>query len=105
MTIITKHTPGHWTVCDNTSQMFGQLTVDSERDGAVAVCFTASSDEHNAPLECFANARLIAAAPELLIALRALLQDAIELGIYEGNMSGSAVAARNAIDKATGGAA
>ena len=51
-----------------------------------------------------ADARLIAAAPELLIALRDLLEDAIALGICESNMSGSAVAARAAIAKATGGA-
>ena len=51
------------------------------------------------------DARLIAAAPELLIALRDLLEDAIALGICESNMSGSAVAARAAIAKATGGAA
>jgi hypothetical protein len=51
------------------------------------------------------DARLIAAAPELLIALRDLLEDAIALGIWESNMSGSAVAARAAIARATGGAA
>ena len=63
----------------------------------------AMSDTHNAAVQ--REERLAHAAPELLVALRALLQDAIELGIYEGNMNGSAVAARNAIDKATGGAA
>jgi len=52
-----------------------------------------------------ADARLIAAAPDLLIALRDLLEDAVALGICESNMSGSAVAARAAIARATGGAA
>ena len=56
-------------------------------------------------LENQANGRLIVAAPELLIALRDLLDDAIALGICESNMSGSAVAARAAIARATGGAA
>jgi hypothetical protein len=63
----------------------------------------AMDDKHNAMVQ--REERLAKAAPELLAALRALLEDAIELGIYEGNMSGSAVAARNAINKATGGAA
>lgn len=48
------------------------------------------------------DARVLAAAPDLLVALRDLLDDAIELGICESNMSGSAVAARAAIAKATG---
>lgn len=60
----------------------------------------AMDDNHEAAVR--REERLANAAPELLIALRALLQDAIELGIYEGNLNGSAVAARNAIDRATG---
>jgi hypothetical protein len=51
------------------------------------------------------NDLLLAAAPDLLVALRDLLEDAVALGICESNMSGSAVAARAAIAKATGGAA
>lgn len=60
----------------------------------------AMDDNHEAAVR--REERLANAAPELLIALRALLQDAIELGIYEGNLNGSAVAARNAIDRGTG---
>lgn len=48
------------------------------------------------------DARLLAAAPDLLVALCDLLEDAVALGICESNMSGSAVAARAAISKATG---
>ena len=63
---------------------------------------------HNGPLvyvDRAEDARLIAAAPDLFIALCDLLEDAVALGICESNMSGSAVAARAAITKATGGEA
>ena len=47
-----------------------------------------------------ANARLIAAAPDLLAALEALLDDALELGLADSPLSGSAIEARTAITKA-----
>lgn len=100
-----KHTQGPWAINDNTADQYGQLTVESQTDGAVAICYTMERYDVSVPAECVANARLIAAAPDLLIALRALLEDAIELGIYELKNNGSAVAAQNAIYKATGGAA
>jgi hypothetical protein len=60
----TKYTPtpGPWHLIHDA----GQLRVDSERDGAVAVCYTLMRGEFKAPSECVANARLIAAAPDLL---------------------------------------
>jgi hypothetical protein len=63
--VSARFSAGPWVVADNTSEPFGQLTVDSARDGAVAVCFTACRDVTSAPMECVANARLIAAAPDL----------------------------------------
>lgn len=54
----------------------GQLRVDSERDGAVAVCHTLMRGEFKMPSECIANARLISAAPDLLKALKALISTA-----------------------------
>jgi hypothetical protein len=93
-----NHTPGPWTVglysFDNVQGAHGIFP----KDCRIPICHSIMGGDLE---EADANARLIAAAPELLVALRALLQDAIELGIYEGNMNGSAVAARNAIDKAT----
>lgn len=64
-----KHTSGPWFVNDNTENQYGQLTVDSQNDGAIAICFTMGRDEVGAPLECIANAKLIAAAPEMFNAL------------------------------------
>ena len=48
------------------------------------------------------NARLIAAAPDLLAALEALLADALALGLADSHLSGSAIEARTAINKAKG---
>ena len=52
--------------------------------------------------DIIANARLIAAAPSLLAALEALLDDALELGLADSTLSGSAIEARTAINKAKG---
>lgn len=57
-----QHTPAPWHLIHSD----GQLRVDSERDGAVAVCHILMRGEFKMPSECVANARLIAAAPDLL---------------------------------------
>ena len=92
----TQHTPAPWYWSDNVPDFPKNHCIIVDADG-----FTIAEPSPMGE----ADARLIAAAPELLIALRDLLEDAIALGICESNMSGSAVAARAAIAKATGGAA
>ncbi len=67
---MSAHTPAPWNVQDNTAEPYGQLTVDSAAHGAVAICYTMEKGETVAPAECFQNARLIAAAPDLLAALQ-----------------------------------
>ena len=42
------------------------------------------------------------AAPDLLAALEALLEDALALGLADSHLSGSAIEARTAINKAKG---
>ena len=62
----TQHTPGPWTVAGR--DVVGKL---GEMDTCIAECFNHSSmDRHNAE----ANARLIAAAPELLEAVKISLE-------------------------------
>jgi hypothetical protein len=68
---MSKHTPGPWHVQDNTintSDQTGQLRVDSEIDGAIADCGRGKYVDD----ESRANARLIAAAPEMVELLRAI---------------------------------
>jgi hypothetical protein len=48
------------------------------------------------------EAHLVAAAPDLLAALEALLDDALALGLADSPLSGSAIEARTAINKAKG---
>ena len=48
------------------------------------------------------EAHLVAAAPNLLAALEALIDDALELGLADSTLSGSAIEARTAINKAKG---
>lgn len=92
-----QHTPAPWS--DGLHHQ-GHLAIQSDSGRLVAFCGAISRNDGQ--LENFANARLIAAAPDLLTALRDLLEDATKLGIDESDLSGSAVAARAAIAKATG---
>lgn len=95
---MTEHTPGPWAV----SSHHGRLTV-ATHDGSmiIADCRVASDDEFQA------NARLIAAAPEMLAALRYAV-DVIEeaAGGRESQLSSDEQAAlaqaRAAIAKANG---
>lgn len=97
---MSKHTPGPWIavgsmveigddevpdVCTCNPQLFGQghLPITSERE--------------------YANAHLIAAAPELLEALKRLIATGLDEREYHEFMSNPAHYARAAINKATGG--
>lgn len=93
----TKHTPGPWFAsCNIVSGDFQQF-----RDGfRVAVASKATGSE----AEMTANANLIASAPELLAALRALLvvADHPNNPLATGACSSIVADARAAIAKATG---
>ena len=91
----SAHTPGPWYWADNVPEAPPTYCAIVDSAGFTIADPSPMSE---------ADARLIASAPDLLIALRDLLEDAIALGICESNMSGSAVAARAAVRKATGGA-
>lgn len=69
-----SHTPGPWVVW-GVSSNDGEAEVISNADGSKTICWTAdtySEDEDDGLVtnEDLANARLIAAAPEMLIALK-----------------------------------
>lgn len=70
--------------------------------GDYRVCMIDCDDETVSEQDLAANARLIAAAPDLLAALEALLDDALALGLADSHLSGSAIEARAAIAKAEG---
>ena len=86
----TKHTPGPWTATPTAGhETHGQSVVYAEADGKdVAVIYDGK-----------ANARLIAAAPELLAACKAIA--ALMDGQGRANMPEVAGQARAAIAKAT----
>lgn len=82
---MSKHTPGPWFIDGSIRKT--DLIV-SNNDYQVAICITHQNPESNK-----ANARLIAAAPDLLFALQSALPD----------LQGLALArAQDAINKATG---
>lgn len=81
-----RHTPGPWRV-------FGYDIGTSPDETLAVVCAMDDNTDD-------ANAALIAAAPDLLAALADLLADAVQMGLDESPVSGSLVAAREALRKA-----
>ena len=90
----TKHTPGPWHI--------GVRTYHAGRDvyGPKGEPVAVADDAITATPEAEANARLIAAAPELLAALQAIMDDP---DAVDHILHLDAVAADAAIAKATGG--
>lgn len=69
---IVQHTPGPWTVSDEIDRIYNGNVIrydTGERNGVVAIACDFNRFDRDAERE--ANARLIAAAPELLEAIRA----------------------------------
>lgn len=97
---MTSHTPGPWKahpgkLPDSGRDMFRVRADDGGTEAVVAVCFPSScGDIYEEDAE--ANARLIAAAPDLLSALRALVG-----AIEEDDFAGALESALAAIAKAT----
>lgn len=95
-----KHTPGPWRI--GTAPPNGEQAIGTIRGMMVAVATTGVGMEN----ETLANARLIAAAPDLLDALHAVLSDYMAVhGVGDLEVQPALFQAHAAIDKATGGAA
>ena len=92
---MSEHTPGPWKIERHYSP--GYKNISAEKHTALAQVVWCMEDEDRSP-ECEANAHLIAAAPELLEALEALVLDESKEYIPTRLWS----AARAAIEKATG---
>ena len=103
----TQHTPGPWRDDFEGEPDWGSQTIIQVGAGSTLIADVCVTDDCISDDEHAANARLIAAAPELLEALQCLLA----MPDYDGAISTSTVrrgakhAARAAIAKATGGAA
>lgn len=91
----TQHTPGPWFI-DIESEKLWDICVDRGEDLWVVVQMTQAVGSTALTAEDIANARLIAAAPDLLEALKAVLSE------VEGCCCSSERRARAAIAKATG---
>ena len=103
-----KHTPGPWQVACHSWHASSVYSKDMD---TIATCVVPCVDDEAADSDADdealkdANARLIAAAPDLLAALRLLLTETIESGNGNANDFGWPTAvglARFAIAKATG---
>ena len=101
-----KHTPGPWELGNPTSQLeFGVYATD--KISGIRY-FLANAEGHMGYKESLANARLIAAAPELLEALQSLVNQFLQRGVFTAPEHPDRIAlalAESAIAKATGGAA
>jgi hypothetical protein len=65
---VVKHSPGPWTIEEYGDDDAPTLVIHKDSD--MRVCFMATPGEQAEPTEIEANARLIAAAPDMLEALR-----------------------------------
>lgn len=98
---MTKHTPGPWTVEPVTSPWNSPLIYAEAHVGPIAEIRPRLDIAASHPMVVEtrnANARLIAAAPDLLAALEALVNEPQPLGIGRPAYQ----AALHSIDKATG---
>jgi hypothetical protein len=105
----TRHTPAPWVLTIRPAEHDADFTVaEIEPDravdyrGAVARMQSAEHIDGIGKDELIANARLIAAAPEMLAALRGLLEDAKAYGMADSEFSGSLIEAAIAIRQAEG---
>lgn len=103
MNVVFEHTPGPWKRWPTAREEFSQVV--TAIGSTVEICYTKeilgekrTYIDESRSIETTANARLIAAAPDLLEALHRLLV-AIEVDIDMGAIS----AAKAAIEKATNG--
>ena len=94
---MSKHTPGPWSCHHDEVDDFSSVEITPKTGPSRWVC------DLNQPNHV-ANARLIAAAPELLSALRELLTLGQQESIEDGELEAAQRAAVAAIRKATGGA-
>lgn len=92
------YTPGPWRV--NGPQLSGTISVTSAHDGAVAVMIQHEVEGRAFPTE--ANARLIAAAPDLLAALESVLKHFDPWSMPGSDGERVVIEARAAIAKARG---
>ena len=110
MTAAAKHTPGQWTVDEDRGHIIGP---DFGAIGASTVAIVSrlhntrgDDDPQTMRLRGEANARLIAAAPDLLNALRDVLNmhamDGHMQGTFYRDTTGAMQRARAAIARATG---
>jgi hypothetical protein len=89
------HTPGPWFATDT-------IVAESNRTGSNAICDTAHSRYDMSHDEAKANARLIAAAPDLLAALEMVLNSTTHPGPLWTVSNESIAAAHAAIARAKG---
>lgn len=92
------HTPGPWSI-DGVNVIAESWKGSRNANGCV--CCTVSTDGRS-PFEQIENARLIASAPDLLIALQECLAVISWDELTHGGAIGAGNAARDAIEKATG---
>ena len=98
---MTKHTPGPWTMHPRFDDGAEVCAIAPVAWCSVASTVGSSGDQSIDAAEARANARLIAAAPDLLRALEAAICDHFDF--EDGRLSGNTVATiRAAIAKAKG---
>lgn len=93
---MSKHTPGPWRTDENDHDApYQNIRIEAEKNRTVCIVWVDDAPDHAFNAEQEANARLIAAAPDLLDALKAASN-------YIDTLGGVSQSYRTAIDKAKG---
>lgn len=100
-----KHTPGSWTATRIISTTCGFIVSDSRGSVVARVQKIGVPKDGNFELPCEENANLIAAAPDLLAALKSIAIAMDDEVLVHDDQREAMRAATAAIAKATGGAA
>lgn len=109
---MSKHTPGPWSasiheemkisISPRKSVMAGVFHISGGPDGGLIASFSTSLFPRKLTEEEMSNAKLLAAAPELLAALQAIVEVDHPDADYTRMVERAKRIARNAIEKATG---
>lgn len=76
---MVDHTPGTWTIEEYGDSDTPDLVIHNGSE--IRICFMATPGSHGDPAKIEANARLIAAAPEMLAALRDYITECTDVAV------------------------
>ena len=101
---MTKHTPGPWKIGHHEGLPANHVAIDAPLHGELALVVWKFESEKRTP-RCEANARLIAAAPDLLAEAQAVVKTLQAMAVHASHYAGLEAAITKATEDAPRNAA